>query len=99
MERVNVYENVETSIYYLDASNPEIPNSDIYVAEYTNFKNKKELTDFINMRIDEIIEKYGGNKNKIEIVKNRNVLSFNFSINNEDEYIITRYKCSMSYCL
>ena len=99
MERVKVYENVETSIYYLDASNPEIPNSDIYVAEYTNFKSKKELTDFINMRIDEIIEKYGGNKNKIEIVKNRNVLSFNFTVNNEDEYIITRYKCSMSYSL
>jgi hypothetical protein len=99
MERVNVYENVETSIYYLDASNPEIPNSDIYVAEYTNFKNKKELTDFINMRIDEIIEKYYGNKNKIEIVKNGNVLSFEFSVNDENENIMTRYKCSISYSL
>ena len=99
MERVKVYENVETSIYYLDTSNPEIPNSDIYVAEYTNFKSKKELTDFINMRIDEIVEKYYGNKNEIEIVKNGNVLSFEFSVNNEEEYIMTRYKCSISYSL
>lgn len=99
MERVKVYENVETSIYYLDGTNPEIPNNDIYVAEYTNFKSKKELTDFINMRIDEIIEKYYGNKNEIEIVKNGNVLSFEFSVNDENENIMTRYKCSISYSL
>ena len=99
MERVKVYENVETSIYYLDGTNPEIPNSDIYVAEYTNFKSKDEWINFINMRIDEIIEKYGGNKNEIEIVKNGNVLSFEFSVNDENENIMTRYKCSISYSL
>lgn len=99
MERVKVYENIETSTYYLDGTNPEIPNSDIYIAEYKDFKSKKELTDFINMRIDEIIEKYGGNKNCIEIIKNRNVYSFYFSVNNENENKFEEYKCSMSYSL
>ena len=51
------------------------------------------------MRIDEIIEKYYGNKNEIEIVKNGNVLSFEFSVNDENENIMTRYKCSISYSL
>lgn len=99
MERVKVYENVERSIYYLDGTDPEIPNSDIYVAEYTNFKSKDEWINFINMRIDEIIEKYGGNKNCIEIIKNRNVYSFYFSVNNEDENKFEEYKCSISYSL
>jgi hypothetical protein len=99
MERVKVYENIETSTYYLDGTNPEIPNCDGYMAEYTNFKSKKELTDFINIKIDEIIEKYNGNKNKVEIVKNKNVFSFEFSVNNEDENIFVEYKCSISYSL
>ena len=57
MERIKVYENIETSTYYLDGTNPEIPNYDVYIAEHTNFKSKKELIDFINIKIDEIIEK------------------------------------------
>lgn len=96
---IKVYEKITSKTYYLNATEPNIPNEETMTCKYDNFMSKEDIIKFINIRIDEIINERNGNANGIEIKRNGNNFEFSFSSFNESDDEEVLYECLLYYSI
>ena len=96
---IKVYEKITSKTYYLNATEPNIPNEETITCKYDNFRSKEDIIKFINIRIDEIINERNGDVNRIEIKRNGNNFEFSFSSFNECDEEEVLYECLLYYSI
>ncbi len=94
MTLYKIFEEIENNRYFLDATHPHIPNWSKTIRSSEIFGNIDDVMEFINFRIDELIDE---KKNMVQIKRKGNEFNFEYNTLLEKEQERNENKCKIYY--